>query len=353
MKRRNPVGLWPAIGLMIDQKQVAMCVTAVTAKGRRKIAHEIHECDEHTQEETVGRMLERWMSPRPASSDGSPSPWVRLGLPEARVFQAALPITPANHQHTAQNFFLEAVQATNVRAEDRIVELIKVELGGPSRWRAWRHLPATSIESSIGMISRLGARVGLIEPGPAALFRAGAYLQQSSARLEAVRSFLPGRAPCDRRPGRRHRVLSSGMRSTYPPGDEIAAILAAYSTLWMMGRHARITVPIDTVIIHGRPELALVKQADEFRQRTGTDWSAAKSPTTTCPPQHWAWRWQILWWMTRASTLRRPQTCRFHRRRFPVRRATSARRSPGRRFVVLDRGVRRGESSAQVCSWAV
>ena len=37
----------------------------------------------------------------------------------------------------------------------------------------------------------------------------------------------------------------------------------------MMGRHARITLPIDTVIIHGRPELALVKQSEKFRQRTG------------------------------------------------------------------------------------
>ena len=37
----------------------------------------------------------------------------------------------------------------------------------------------------------------------------------------------------------------------------------------MMGRHARITLPIDTVIIHGRPELVLVKQSEEFRQRTG------------------------------------------------------------------------------------
>ena len=33
MKRRNPIGLWPAIGVMIDQKQIAMCVTAATAKG--------------------------------------------------------------------------------------------------------------------------------------------------------------------------------------------------------------------------------------------------------------------------------------------------------------------------------
>ena len=54
-----------------------------------------------------------------------------------------------------------------------------------------------------------------------------------------------------------------------PKGEETAAILAAYSTLWMMGRHARITLPIDTVVVHGRPELSLGQQPEEFRQRTG------------------------------------------------------------------------------------
>ena len=212
MKRRNPIGLWPAIGLMIDQKQIAMCVTAATAKGRREIAHEIHDCDERNQEEIVGRMLERWLS-APGAKRRKPGPWVRLGLPEARVFQAALPITPANHQHTAQNFFLEAVQATNVRAEDRIVELIKVELGGrPLACVAAS--PRNVVESSIGMISRLGGACRTDRAGPRRALSRGRVLQQSTARLEAVRSFLPRRAPCHRRPGRRARVLSSGMHST-------------------------------------------------------------------------------------------------------------------------------------------
>ena len=68
---------------------------------------------------------------RPARSAGSPARGCGSGLPEARVFQAAVPITPPTSQHTAQNFFLEAVQATNVRAEDRIVELVKVDARRP------------------------------------------------------------------------------------------------------------------------------------------------------------------------------------------------------------------------------
>jgi hypothetical protein len=266
MTRRKPFELWPAIGLVIDQKQIAVCVTAATARGRREIGHEIQDCDERNQEEIVGRMLERWVSP-PGSKRSKLKPWIRVGLPEARVFQAALAITPANHHHTPQNFFLEAVQATNVRAEDRIVELIKVELGGrPLACVAAS--PRGVVEASIGMISRLGGRVGLLEPVPAALFRAGAYYTKAPRGSKlCVRFFL----------GELHAVGVLAARAIplfwhafdLPKGDELAAIHAAYSTLWMMGRAARITLPIDSVIIHGRPELALEKQSAEFRQRTG------------------------------------------------------------------------------------
>ena len=201
MKQRNRIGLWPAIGIMIDQKQIAMCVTVATAKGRRKLIQEIHECDERAQEEVMGRMLGRFV-PAAVARRRKLGPWVRLGLAESRGFQAAVPITPSNHQNTAQNFFLEAVQATNVRAEDRIVELIKLDLAGRGL-ACVAASPRGVVESLIGMISRLGARVGLIELGPAALFRARRVLPETTARLEAVPALFSQRAPGDRGHGRR------------------------------------------------------------------------------------------------------------------------------------------------------
>ena len=45
--------------------------------------------------------------------------------------------------------------------------------------------------------------------------------------------------------------------------------MGTYSTLWMQGRSAGISMPIDTVIVHGRPELDLGIKPDSFRQRTG------------------------------------------------------------------------------------
>ena len=58
------------------------------------------------------------------------------------------------------------------------------------------------------------------------------------------------------------------------PGDESASILAAYSTLWMMGRHIRIGVPIDRVFIHGRPDLRLTIDEGLFR--------SARAPAVRC-----------------------------------------------------------------------
>ena len=72
-------------------------------------------------------MLEPWLA-RPRRSDGNPGHGYGSAFPRRRVVPSGAADHAANHSHSPQNFFLEAVQATNVRAEDRIVELIKVDV---------------------------------------------------------------------------------------------------------------------------------------------------------------------------------------------------------------------------------
>ncbi len=66
-------------------------------------------------------------------------------------------------------------------------------------------------------------------------------------------------------------------------GDETASILAAYSTLWMLGRHSRLSTPIDTVFIHGRPDLKLAIDHDAFHKRTGAQIVRTDSPDFDLP----------------------------------------------------------------------
>ena len=127
MKPWNRFGLRPAIGLVIDQQQIAMSVVATTPFGRREVASDLQQCDEQPPEAVLARMLEPWI-PAAGAKRAKARPWIQIGLPESQVFQATVAITPTNRLYTPQNFFLEAVQSTNLRAEDRTIDLLKLEL---------------------------------------------------------------------------------------------------------------------------------------------------------------------------------------------------------------------------------
>jgi hypothetical protein len=266
MKRWSRFGLRPAIGLVIDKEQIALSVVATTARGRREVAREIRACDGQPAEAVLGRILEPWVPARGAKR-AKPKPWVQIGVPESQVFQAVVPIAPANRNAPPQAFFLEAVQATNIRAEERIIELLKFELN-KQPLACVAASPRGAITGLIEMMDGLGTRVGMAEPAPAALCRAGAFSRKAPRGSKLCLRFFLGRQSAI-------GVLAAGAQPLFwhtfglTPGEETAAILAAYSTLWMMGRHCRITVPIDTVIVHGRSEVALTQGAAAFRERTG------------------------------------------------------------------------------------
>ena len=193
-------------------------------------------------------------------------PWVQVALPESRVFQAVVPITDANRSSHAAELLHGGGAGDQLRAEERIIDLIKLELD--KQPLACLAASPALVTELIEMLERLGPRVAMIEPAPAGLFRAGEHLKKRpGARSCALRFFL-GRTQasaywrwaCSR---------SSGIRSTCPPRISPPRSWPTYSTLWMQGRHSRITVPIDTVVIHGRPDLECRSSPRSFRERTG------------------------------------------------------------------------------------
>jgi hypothetical protein len=99
MKPSMPFALRPAIGLVIDEQQIAMSVVATTPRGRREIARQTQSCDGLSPEEVLGKMLEPWVA-APGAKRPRAKPWVHVGLPEAQVFQATVPITSSNRQNT-------------------------------------------------------------------------------------------------------------------------------------------------------------------------------------------------------------------------------------------------------------
>ena len=127
------------------------------------------------------------------------------------------------------------------------------------------------------MLGRLGTRIAVIEPAPVGLLRAARAPRTGTARLEAVPAVLPRREAGDRHGGRRAISRSSGTPSTCP-GEEDGRDPGRLLDTLDAGAARRITVPIDTVVIHGRPDLTLTIDHESFRQRTGARLVRCASP---------------------------------------------------------------------------
>ena len=121
----------PTIGLLIGDRWIALSVVAITPLGRRQIFHELLTCDGERPQAVLERLLLPWIK-RVHGRNTKARPWVQLGVPEPKVFQAVIPITHMNRNAPPQSHFLEAVQATNIRADDRIIDLLKLEVNKQS-----------------------------------------------------------------------------------------------------------------------------------------------------------------------------------------------------------------------------
>ena len=264
-----------SIGIVVEDRRIAICVLKSSARGRPPVACSVHDYGEEALPDLLRHRLQPFVPPA-LGKNAAPGPWVQLGIPDSQAFQAVVPITQANRTATAQAYFLEAVQATNIRAEDRVIDLIRLEIN-KQPIACVAASPTGTITNLIQTLSELGLRVGLIEPAAAALFRAGAFhARVPRGSMLCARFFLGTQQAIG--------VLGTGPQPLFwhafalEPGQETNSILAAYSTLWMLGRNGRISLPIDTVVVHGRTELALSLDAEEFHRRTGARLIRADKP---------------------------------------------------------------------------
>jgi hypothetical protein len=116
-----------SIGLVIEDQRIAVSVVVTTPLGRKQVLSEIRACDGEPPQAVLKGLLDPWIK-QGRGGKAKVGPWVQLAVPESQVFQAVVPITHANLNATPQSYFLEAVQATNVRAEERIIDLLKLEI---------------------------------------------------------------------------------------------------------------------------------------------------------------------------------------------------------------------------------
>ncbi len=116
-----------SIGVVIEDRRVAVSVVVTTPLGRRQVFHDVQVCDVEPAQAVLERLLQPWIKPTRGKKTGA-GPWVQLSVPEPEVFQAVVPITRANSNASPQAYFLQAVQSTNARAEDKIIDLLTSEV---------------------------------------------------------------------------------------------------------------------------------------------------------------------------------------------------------------------------------
>ncbi len=264
----------PSIGVFVEDRRVAVYVRPMIRIGESHF-FAVEDCGDQSLQTVLARLLDPWLG-RSRSKRDKRGPWVQLAIPTAQVFQATVPITQSNRTGTAQSFFLEAVQATNIRAEDRVIDLLRLELN-KQQIACVGATPAGRISSLVSLVKDIGARVGLVEPAASSLFRAGMAKSRTSRGSVLCARFFLGSVQAV-------GVLGLGAQPLFwhefvlEPGQETAAVLASYTTLWMLARNSRISAPIDTIVVHGRPDLALAQDGEEFRRRTGAEWIRSNSP---------------------------------------------------------------------------
>ena len=84
-----------SIGIVADDRRIAICVLASSAQGGRPVACDVHDLGKESPAELLGRVLQPYL-PAGRSKRAAPGPWVQVGIPDGQAFQAVVPITQAN-----------------------------------------------------------------------------------------------------------------------------------------------------------------------------------------------------------------------------------------------------------------
>ena len=135
MKPWNRIGLRPAIGLAIEDQQISLSVVATTPGGRKEVARDVQSCANEAQETVLERMLAPWLGRRlgPAPEDHRQEQAnVRALGPGRSARVARFPGGCADHGSepflNAPGLFHGGRGATNLRAEERVIDLVKLEM---------------------------------------------------------------------------------------------------------------------------------------------------------------------------------------------------------------------------------
>ena len=245
------------IGLAIDEREVAVSQVAMTPIGQIEVVQDRVAYEA----EGLAAALEQLLAKHFTRGDLEHAQ-VNVGLPALRVFFSTRPIQAQNHHASPEVLLHEVLQSPSLNVDDMVVDLIKTRPG---------LRPLASVVSCrkkylsavLATLKSCGVVPSRAEPSPCALLREAGRKHRPPRNSRAyLRVFLG-----------RDQALAVLMAApdlplmwrpfALPARGEAGAILATASSLRILGSYCGLEVEVDSVLIHGRPDLGgLAEEVD-------------------------------------------------------------------------------------------
>ena len=263
------LSLHRAVGLFLGEQEIYVSHVAATPLGPVEIAR---QKESYAPDDLVD-VLQRLLRPLIA---GKRRAVVAVGLPATRVFFATRSLRGSDGEASPEVLLQKALQSPSISVDDLIVDLVRSDVSKVpmATMAACRREPLSGLLASLAVC---GVRPFCVEPGPCALARAAALQHRAPWRAKMVlRVFLcadqglavaiAGNLPLAWR------------KFVLPKGGEVPAILCATRTLRTLARFCGIESPLNTAMIHGRPDLHEQLNSAEFANEIGGRLSCYEGP---------------------------------------------------------------------------
>jgi hypothetical protein len=251
-----------AVGVYVGDHDVTVSRVALSAAGPLELSSQTEPCEP----DRLAEVLEGILKPI-AAGRHSFRPTVSFGVPTLRAFFATKPLKETDRDEAPNVLLHEVLRSSNVNVDDMEVDLVKAQPGK----KPLALLVAARRKYLAGLLAaagRCGVRPHRTEPAPFALVRLAAARARGPRRARTVVRVFLGEA-------QGVAVLVSGALPLawrafeLPRGGEAAAVCSTAKAIQIVARFRGDVGAPDAVLVHGRPDLAEVFDAEPFREALG------------------------------------------------------------------------------------
>ncbi len=257
------IGLPTAIGLYVDDDDAVHVSQAV---GTPFGPVEVTSCSEPAKPDELATVLRRLVVPLLGRRGLSRVP-VAVGLSTGRTYFSTRPIQTASSDPSPQVLLRESLRSANISVGEMVVDVIKAK---PDK-RSVASIVACDKKYVLGLLEALkqcGIRPFRAEPAPCALLRAAANRRRTDRRAKVVlRLFLHDAQGLAVLAVNNMPVVWRSF--SLARSDEASALLSVGRSLLTISRDCGIESALDTVIVHGRPDLARLLDVDWVQAELG------------------------------------------------------------------------------------